>query len=384
MDKKSVSLPVLSDFQIFAKPIGPVCNLDCAYCYYLDKKNLWPESTFRMSDQVLETYLTQHIQACSDAVIFFSWHGGEPLMAGLNYFRKIVDLQKKLLPPGKTILNGIQTNGTLLDEIWCRFLKEEGFMVGLSLDGPKEFHDRFRTDKKGEPTHDKVLRAFRLLSDASIPCEVLCVVNSCNVMYPEKLYHFFKETGIKYLTFLPLVEYCPDLPGQVSQMSVPSDLFGSFLCTVFDEWKEKDIGQIKIQIFEETLRTAFGQEHSLCVFRPVCGRVPVIEHNGDFYSCDHFVDPEHRLGNIMDTHLAQMLESLAQSDFGKAKQGCLPACCLRCEVKDMCNGACPKDRFIRTSEGDPGLNYLCSGYKKFFTHCRPFVNQVAELFPVFL
>ncbi|MBA4409805.1 MAG: anaerobic sulfatase maturase [Odoribacter sp.] len=369
----------MDDFQIFVKPVGASCNMACSYCYYLEKTELLSELGLnRMSDDLLEMYILQHIQASSEQTIFFSWHGGEPTLAGLEYYRRIVELQKKHLPSSRSIINGIQTNGTLLNDEWCRFLKNENFIVGISLDGPEQFHSVNRFRKDGKSSFDEVLRGFQLLIARQIPCEILCVVHSQNVKYPLEVYRFFKSLNAEFLTFIALVERLMPESNQVSERTVPAKAFGEFLCAIFDEWKTSDIGTVKIQIFEEALRTAFRLEHSLCIFKPVCGRVPVVEHNGDFYSCDHFVGPAHLLGNIGQTSLSDLLESQEQKAFGKAKLDLLPECCQNCEVRDMCNGACPKDRFIETPEGEPGLNYLCEGYKMFFNHCKPFVEEVAE------
>ena len=369
-----------SEFQVFVKPIGSICNLGCRYCYYLEKEHLYPEGeSFRMPDEVLEEYIVQHIDASPETVIRFSWHGGEPTVLGLDYFRKVVELQRRHLPPGRRIVNGIQTNGTLLDEDWCSFLAAEGFAVGLSLDGPQEMHDRFRVTKDGRPTHEQTMRGYRLLQEHGVYTDILCVVNAHNVRFPLQVYRFLREIGAQYISFLPMVEPDPDTEGGVNPMSVPAEAWGEFLCTVFDEWRDNDIGRVKVQIFEEATRTAFKQEHSLCIFRPTCGDIPVVEHNGDFYSCDHYVDDEHLLGNITETHLVDLLESPAQRAFGEAKLEALPRYCLECGVRSMCNGECPKNRFITTPDGEPGLNYLCAGYKRFFTHCQPFVSEVAAL-----
>jgi len=368
------------EFQVFVKPIGALCNLDCHYCYYLKKEHLYPEGeTFQMTDETLEDYIVQHIDASPEAVIRFSWHGGEPTILGLNYFRRIVALQRKHHPPDRSIVNGIQTNGTLLDEDWCRFLAREGFTVGLSLDGPPEMHDLYRVTKDQKPTHEQTMRGYELLQKHGVYTDILCVVNAHNVQFPLQVYRFFKQNNAQYITFLPMVEPQQDTRGGVSPISVPAEAWGAFLCAIFDEWRDQDIGRVKVQIFEEAARTAFNQEHSLCIFRPTCGDIPVIEHNGDFYSCDHFVDVEHRLGNIKETPLVELLESPAQRAFGRAKLETLPRYCLECGVRAMCNGECPKNRFLETPDGEPGLNYLCAGYRRFFTHCQPFVSEVAAL-----
>jgi uncharacterized protein len=359
-------------FQVFVKPVGAICNLDCRYCYYLEKERFYPDvESFRMSDDILEEYIVQHIEASTGDVIRFSWHGGEPTILGVDYFSQIVELQRKHGPAGKRIVNGIVTNGTLLDEEWCRFLAAEDFAVGLSLDGPRELHDRYRVTKGQKPTHEQVLRAFELLKRYRVPCDILCVVHDANVGHPERVYRFFKELGATYVGFLPVVERKADLPRGVGEHTVAAEAFGSFLCTIFDEWVQHDIGRIMVQIFDEAARPIRGLEHSLCIFRETCGDIPVLEHNGDLYSCDHFVDPEHLLGNIRATGLAELLESPAQVRFGSDKRDKLPRYCLECSVRPMCNGGCPKDRFIRTPDGEEGLNYLCTGYKEFFAHSRP-------------
>lgn len=370
----------MDDFQVFVKPVGASCNLACSYCYYLDKTELFAEPGLnRMPDDVLEMYIIQHFQASAEQTVFFSWHGGEPTLAGLEYFRRIVELQQKHLPVNRSVLNGIQTNGTLLNDEWCRFLKKESFVVGISLDGPEQFHSINRFRKDGQLCFDEVLRAYHLLKSHLIPCEILCVVHAKNVNFPLEVYRFFKSLNAGFLTFIPLVEHLSPDSNQVSDCTVPAKAFGEFLCAIFDEWKTEDIGKVKIQIFEEALRAAFGLDHSLCIFKPVCGRVPVVEHNGDFYSCDHFVDSAHLVGNISQTSLSALLESPEQKAFGRAKLDLLPEYCLKCDVRSLCNGACPKDRFIKTPDGEPGLNYLCEGYKLFFIHCKPFVEEVAEV-----
>jgi len=366
-------------FQVFIKPVGAICNLACDYCYYLNKQKHSPEQSTRMSPELLEKYIIQHIEATEGQEVFFSWHGGEPTLAGIPFFQQVVKLQKKYTPEGFSVINGIQTNGTLLDEDWCQFLKKENFIVGISLDGPEQFHSANRVRKDGESCFNEVMRGFQLLNTYEIPCEILCVVNAQNVGHPLEVYHFFKSLNAEFLTFIPLVEPTGNPEFPVSKRSLQPKDFGEFLVAVFEEWKANDIGQIKIQIFEEALRTAFGLEHSLCIFKPTCGNVPVVERNGDFYSCDHFVDQNHLVGNILKTSLADLLESPKQKNFGQNKLTKLPDFCRKCEVLSMCNGACPKDRFIFTPDGESGLNYLCEGYKLFFRHCKPFVDQVAAV-----
>ena len=365
------------DFQIFVKPISSLCNLRCQYCYYIEKSELYPdESDFKMPMSILEEFIVQNIEATNRQSVRFSWHGGEPTLLGLNYFKKIIELQEKHRPSGVRILNGLQTNGTLLDDSWCRFLAENNFSVGLSLDGPKGMHDTYRRKSDGKATYDDVIRGYKLLKKHGISAEILCVVNDHNVKHPLEVYRYFKQLDAQYITFLPLVEA---INGSISPRSVPSEKWGEFLCMIFDEWLQEDIGRVKIQVIEEALRIAFKQEHSLCIFRPICGDIPVLEHNGDFYQCDHFVDPEHYLGNIQETPLLELLMSPEQKAFGEAKRETLPSVCVECDVRDMCNGECPKNRLIKSPQGESGLNYLCSGYKRFFTHCKPFIKEVARL-----
>ena len=368
------------EFQVFVKPVGAVCNLRCTYCYYLEKFKLYPDTkTALMNENVLGNYIRQHIEASTEKVITFSWHGGEPLMAGIEFYRKAVEMQKSYKPEGSVIFNGIQTNGTLINQEWSRFFSEENFAIGISIDGPGELHNRLRKTSGKKGTLSQVLNGYELLKKHGITSEILCVVSAVNVKYPLVVYDFFRQFGARYITFLPLVVRDRGSSSGVSPETVSPDDFGSFLVTVFDEWIEKDIGRIKIQIFEEALRAAFNQDHTLCIFKKECGGVPVVERNGDFYACDHYVDSEHLFGNILNESLSSLLDSEKQLSFGQAKSITLPDYCRKCEVLDMCNGECPKNRFISTPEGEPGLNYLCSGYKMFFRHCIPFINILKEV-----
>jgi uncharacterized protein len=371
---------VSREFQIFAKPVGALCNLRCKYCYYLDKRSLYSgEESLIMNDDILEKYIIQHIEATTEETVFFSWHGGEPLLAGIDFFRKVVSLQNKHRPSGVETVNGVQTNGTLIDNKWAWFFAENNFSIGMSIDGPGDMHNKFRTSSDGRSSLPQVLKGYETLRRYKINSEILCVVNSYNVKFPLIIYDFFKELGARYMTFLPLVERRPGTISGVSRASVPSLEFGRFLISVFDEWTERDIGEIKIQVFEEAARTAFNQEHTLCIFKENCGGVPVVERNGDFYSCDHYVNSDNLIGNINKGSVAGFLDSDRQIAFGRAKSLTLPRYCIECEVKAMCNGECPKNRFIITPEGEPGLNYLCSGYKAFFNHCRPFVEAISAV-----
>lgn len=363
------------EFQIFTKPVGSLCNLQCNYCYYHGNEDSVVRNE-KMNDILLEKYIVYHIEATTDDVVMFSWHGGEPTLAGIDFYRKAVEFQKKHLPAGKKLLNGIQTNGTLLNDEWCKFLKEENFLVGISIDGPIEFHNRYRLNHKGLDTYNDVINGYHLLQKHGVTTEILCVVNSSNAEYPLEVYRFFKTLNARYITFLPLVERKSGSLTEVTGKSVSAETFGHFLIRIFDEWVENDIGNITIQIFEEALRAAFDQEHTLCIFKRNCGGVPVIECNGDFYSCDHFVTLEHLLGNISKNPVAYFLDCEKQKAFGEAKSLTLHNYCRICEVLPMCNGECPKNRFIETHDDEPGLNYLCAGYKMFFKHCLPFVETI--------
>jgi uncharacterized protein len=370
---------VSREFQVFVKPAGAVCNLDCQYCYYRDKRSLYPDTAaLRMPESLLEEYIVQHIAAAGGPEIAFSWHGGEPTTLGVDFFRKAVELQRKHKPAGWRIRNGIQTNGVLLDEEWCRFLAAEGFSVGLSLDGPAELHDAYRVTRGGQPSHPQALRGYELLRKHAVPADIVCVVHNLNVRHPLTVYRFFREIGCRYLGFLPAVERAPERPDGVGPYTPSAEAYGAFLCKIFDEWIERDTGRIAVQTFEEAARPALGLEHSLCVFRETCGQIPVLEHNGDFFPCDHFVDREHRLGNIRETPLGELLESQAQWAFGEAKRDALPRYCRECETLAMCHGGCPKYRFIRTPEGEAGLNYLCAGLKRFFLHSRAPLERMAS------
>jgi len=368
------------EFQVFVKPVGAACNLRCSYCYYLEK-----EHSRRgiggsvMSDKVLEEYIRQHIKATDGSEVFFSWHGGEPAVAGLEFFRRAVAIQKRVAPDGCRVMNGMQTNATLIDEEWGRFLREEGFYVGVSLDGPERFHNINRVRHDGSGTFADVMRGLGVLRAYGVPHEILCVVSNDNAHAPLEVYRFLKSLQVSFITFLPMVERESPATDRVTTRSVRSADFGRFLSEIFDEWIKNDIGKVKVQVFEEALRTAFGQDHTLCIFKPVCGAVPVVEMNGDFYSCDHFVDEEHRIGNIMDSSLESLIDHPRQRGFGEAKKSTLPSYCIDCEVLVICNGECPKNRFLISPDGEPGLNYLCEGYRQFFNHCRPFIDEVARV-----
>lgn len=382
----------MPSFHIMTKPIGPVCNLDCRYCFYLDKLALYPETkVWRMSDDVLESFLRQYIEAQAGDVVSFAWQGGEPTLLGVPFFEKIVALQQRYAN-GKRIENALQTNGVLLDAAWGEFLAKHQFLVGLSIDGPKAVHDAYRVDRNGRPTFDKVMAGLEVLRLHQVAFNLLTTVHRANSAAPLEVYRFLKQYGSGYLQFIPVVEreagqitphgltlLSPDAPepARVTDWSVEPEPFGRFLCAIFDEWVRHDVGQQFVQLFEETLAMWMGRESSLCVFRPTCGMALAMERNGDLYSCDHFVYPENRLGNILDVPLAELVQTPQQQRFGQAKRDLLPRYCRECEVRFACNGECPKHRFLTTPDGEPGLNYLCAGYKMFFNHVRPYMDYMA-------
>ena len=382
----------MSAFHIMAKPIGPICNLDCHYCFYLEKEKLYPETpAWKMSDDVLESYIRQYIETQQVPVVSFAWQGGEPTLLGVEYFRKVVELQTKYAG-GKRIENAFQTNGILLDDRWGEFLAENRFLVGLSIDGPRDLHDRYRVDKGGQPSFDRVIRGLGYLKKHGVEFNTLTVVQKDNSMHPLEVYRFLKEVGSGFLQFIPIVERiaaapnregliliapgAPE-PAKVSEWSVEPLQFGKFLCAIFDEWVRKDVGKYFVQIFDVALGSWVGTGAGLCIFAETCGAALAIEHNGDLYSCDHYVYPENKLGNIMDNPLASLVNSPQQVKFGLDKRDTLPRYCRECEVRFACNGECPKHRFIRTPDGEEGLNYLCAGYKLFFKHIDPYMRFMA-------
>lgn len=363
-------------FQIFVKPVGGACNLHCDYCYYSDgASSSAVEKGQIMADDLLESYIAAHLAEEEDETVLFSWHGGEPLLAGVDFYKRVVDIQKNNRG-SKRIINGIQTNGTLLTDKWGRFLKENNFIIGLSVDGPQELHNMYRKGVSGAASFSRVTGGWDILKRWDIPYEILCVVNSVNVKYPAEIYRFFTGRGAQHITFLPLVEHTEG--SAVSERTVNPVLFGRFLSVIFDIWKTEHSDTVMIQIFDEAIGSILGKEHSLCIFRPVCGGVPVVEINGDFYPCDHYVAPHYLSGNISTDTLHSLLYGERQLMFGAAKSE-LPDYCRRCNVLAMCNGGCPRNRFILTPEGEEGLNYLCEGYKIIFNHILPFARSVAAI-----
>jgi uncharacterized protein len=364
-------------FHLLAKPTGAICNLDCAYCFFLDKEAFYPGSQFRMSDDLLETYLQQLIESHQTDQVTIAWQGGEPTLMGLDFYRKAVILAEKYRRPGMRLEHTLQTNGTLLDDAWCAFFKENNFLIGISIDGPRHLHDTHRVDKGGGPTFDRVMRGLRLLQKHGVELNILTAVNRVNADHPLEVYRFLRdEAGADWIQFIPVVERI-NTDGRtlyqegdtVSDRSVLSDQYGRFLSLIFDEWVLHDVGKVFVQTFEATLRNWLGMPSSgMCVFNETCGLGVALEHNGDLYACDHFVEPDYLLGNIQQEHMIELVASPQQLKFGLDKQNQLPKYCLNCDVRFACHGECPKNRFIATPDGEPGLNYLCVGLKQFFHH----------------
>jgi|TARA_Y100000310_G_scaffold203698_1_gene203950 uncharacterized protein len=385
--------PPLPAFSVLAKPIGPICNLDCSYCFYLEKELLYPgNDDFKMSTDVLENFIRQKIEGHQVPQVSFAWQGGEPTLLGIDFFKRVVQLQKRYAD-GKIIENGFQTNGVLLDDEWCHFLKSNNFLVGLSIDGPLECHDHHRVFKGGQPSFEKVIAGIEMMKKHSVEFNTLTVIQKHNSQKPLEVYRFLKEIGSGFMQFIPIVEHMiPTQPNgnhelatsyeeshvAVTDWSVDAKQFGVFLCTIFDEWVRNDVGEYFVQMFDETLAAWAGILSSVCIFRPECGGALAIEHNGDLYSCDHYVYPDNLLGNIEDDPLVAMLNSAQQVQFGRHKLVTLPQYCLDCEVRFACNGECPKNRFNKTPTGDDGLNYLCAGYKQFFTYVGPYMRTMLD------
>jgi serine-type anaerobic sulfatase-maturating enzyme len=391
--------PNLRAFHVMTKPVGPICNLDCKYCFYLEKEKLYPANErFAMPDQVLEEYIRQHIESQSSAEISFAWQGGEPTLLGVRFFRKVVALQAKYAG-GKTVRNALQTNGTLLDDEWGEFLRSYQFLVGLSIDGPRDLHDVYRVDKRQNPTFERVMAGLAVLKKHQVDFNTLTVVNCANSKQPLEVYRFLKEIGSSYIQFIPLVERTadqvghandrllalPPTPGEavarrpVTPWSVDARQYGNFLVEIFEEWVLHDVGRIFVQLFDVALGNWMGLGSSLCIFAEKCGAALALEHNGDVYSCDHYVYPQYQLGNILNKSLGSMVSSPEQRHFGREKFDSLPDYCRRCEVRFACHGECPKNRFIETPDGEPGLNYLCPAYKHFFKSIDPYMKTMAQL-----
>jgi uncharacterized protein len=371
-------------FHIMAKPTGSACNLNCDYCFFLKKEKLYPGSDFRMSDEVHEAYIKQLFEAHQVPQVTVAWQGGEPTLMGLDFFRHSVELQKKYAKPGTRIENTFQTNGILLNDEWCRFFHENNFLAGLSLDGPKELHDTYRKDKGGHGTFERVAQAVRLLQKHQVEFNILCTVNRTNADHPSEVYRFFRDdVHAQYIQFIPIVERENESGYQegnkVSDRSVRPDQWGHFLSTIFDEWVKRDVGRTFVLNFDGALAGWLGMAGTVCIFGPTCGQGMALEHNGDLYVCDHFVEPNYYLGNILKTPMIELVASDKQRKFGQDKADTLPQYCRQCEVLHICNGECPKNRFIETPDGEEGLNYLCEGYKAFFKHADGAMKTMAEL-----
>ncbi len=389
-------------FVVVTKPTGAACNLDCTYCFFLSKELLYPGSSQRMGDDQLEQYVRAYLDSQPDGPVTFVWQGGEPTLMGLEFFRRAVALTKEHRRPAQEVSHSLQTNGVLINDQWAQFLAENNFLVGLSIDGPKDIHDSFRVNKAGRGTFDQVVRGWRCLQRHGVETNILGTVHAANAHHPLEVYRFFRdELAAEFVQFIPIVEhvtreqlpaaehrrqsgtdqtellYLEDGDAVTSRSVKPLD-YGVFLSEIFDEWVRVDVGKIFVQMFDVVLSALFGR-YTLCVHAPGCGNGLAAMHNGDVYSCDHYVEPEYLLGNINQRSFQEMLASPLQREFGRSKRTALPTQCQRCPVRWACHGGCPKDRFIRTSDGEPGLNYLCEGYKQFFGHVQAPMAQMADL-----
>jgi len=391
-----------AQFHLLAKPTGAVCNLDCTYCFFLSKEVLYPGSPFRMSDGTLEAYVEQLLDAHRTPEVTIAWQGGEPTMMGLDFFRKAVGLAERYKRPGQRIEHTMQTNAVLIDDEWAEFFKENSFLIGVSIDGPKEVHNTYRVNKGGGGTFDQVMKGWEALRRHEVAANVLCTLHAANADRPVEMYRFFRdELGAEFLQFIPIIERATreTLPianegwheqqgrerllytqtgSLVTERSITAEQYGRFLVEIFEEWVRHDIGKVYIQMFDTALGAHVGQ-YSLCIHAPTCGTALAMEHNGDLYSCDHFVEPDFKLGNIHESRMLDLVASPQQRKFGGDKRDTLPRFCRECPVLFACNGGCPKDRFIETPDGEPGLNYLCAGYKDFFGHTREPFSQMAAL-----
>ncbi|MCC6888776.1 MAG: anaerobic sulfatase maturase [Hyphomicrobiales bacterium] len=352
-----------------AKPVGPLCNLDCRYCYYLGTADLYDGArTFRMSDAMLETYIRQYIEASPGPIVHFGWHGGEPTLPGPDYYRRVVELQHRYLPKGWQCWNNLQTNGTLLDEAWCAFLAEARFDVGISIDGDAWLHDANRPDHAGRGTYERVAAAIRRLQAHGIQPDLLCTITAALAAEPVAVYRNLRTFGTGWIHFLPIVRR--DDKGQMTPETVTPEAYGRFLRVVFDQWMYQDIGRLNVQFFAEVLQVWSGGSATVCWMQPTCGRVLVVEHDGAVYSCDHYVTREHRIGDIATSHLGTLVDLPVQQQFGTAKSSTLPAQCRACRWLKVCNGGCPKDRLALAEDGSPGLNYLCAGLRAFYAYAE--------------
>jgi uncharacterized protein len=390
-------------FHLLAKPTGAICNLDCTYCFFLSKELLYPGSRFRMAEELLEKYLSQLIEAHAGArEVIVAWQGGEPTLMGLDFFRRSVEIADRYRGKGQKIVHTIQTNGTLVDDPWAAFFSENDFLVGLSIDGPAKLHDAYRVDKGGKGSFDRVMAGLAALRRHGVDWNALCTVHAANQDHGREIYRFLRDDcGARYMQFIPIVERATaellpianhgwgerakDRPlyvqdgSLVAERSVSADGYGRFLIDVFEDWVRRDVGEVYVQMFDVALANWYGQPPGLCVHSETCGLALALEHNGDVYSCDHYVEPAYRLGNISESRLLDLVALPQQREFGLAKRDSLPQYCLDCEVRFACHGGCPKDRFATTPDGQAGLHYLCPSYKAFFGHIEPVMRQMCDL-----
>lgn len=383
----TIASPFSRPLYVMTKPAGASCNLACEYCYYLEKLQLYRhDARHVMSDEMLERFVKQYIESQTMQQVLFCWHGGETLMRPLSFYEKVVRLQRQYAQ-GRQIDNVIQTNGTMIDDRWAQFFHDQGWLVGVSIDGPEEFHDEYRRNKAGRPSWRQVMRGINCLNKHQVEWNAMAVVNDFNADYPLDFYQFFKDIGCHYLQFTPIVErisphpdgrhlasMADDVQAELADFSVTPEQWGHFLCTVFDQWVRNDVGSTFVQLFDTTLANWMGMDGSLCTMARECGHAGVMEYNGDVYSCDHFVFPEYKLGNIRDNTLTEMMYSERQRAFGQNKYRSLPQQCKSCQYLFACHGECPKNRFSETAQGEPGLNYLCQGYYRFFEHVAPYMD----------
>ena len=383
----NIATPFAKPLYVMLKPAGAHCNLACKYCYYLEKNNLYQNTPRHlMSDEMLEQFTREYIEAQTMPQVLFTWHGGEPLMRSIDFYKKALALQKKYAH-GKQIDNVIQTNGTLLTDEWCEFFAKNHWLVGISIDGPQEYHDHYRVTPAGKPSWEKVMQGIQLLKKHRVEWNAMAVVNAYNAEHPLEFYHFFRDNGCQYLQFTPIVErltehedgrtlasLADDREIPLADASVTPQQWGNFLCTIFDDWVRHDVGKTFVEIFDCTLANWMGVLPGICAYSKECGHAGVMEHNGDVYSCDHFVFPEYKLGNIKDQSLIDMLYGEKQQAFSRLKHTSLPRQCKECDMEFACHGECPKNRFEKDKYGEPGLNYLCQGYYQYYTHVAPYMD----------
>lgn len=391
MMNDNIANPFAKPLYVMLKPAGAHCNLACKYCYYLEKNKLYPTAQRHlMSDEMLEQFTREYIEAQTMNQVLFTWHGGEPLLRSIDFYRKALSLQQKYAG-GRRIDNVIQTNGTLLTDEWCKFFAQNHWLIGISIDGPQPYHDHYRLTAAGKPSWKKVMQGIKLLKKHGVEWNAMAVVNAYNVNHPLEFYRFFKENGCQFLQFTPIVERLTrhedgrtlasladknEIP--LSEASVTPEQWGYFLCAIFDEWVRKDVGKIFVEIFDCTLANWMGISPGICAYSKECGHAGVMEHNGDVYSCDHFVFPEYKLGNIRDHSLIDMLYGEQQQEFSRLKHSSLPRQCKECDMEFACHGECPKNRFMKDKYGDSGLNYLCPGYYHYYQHVAPYMDYMKQ------